>query len=181
MRCCSPVFCSWLPQCRVSLGFKSISHCHGTVTLQFDRPLCLGQCFSPLRHLFPDGIGERLFDMLVLGFQSLVLLLDGCVLALAEKVGNAGLYAVRVLTVNLSRTFLLFGDFTVKFLAAPLLLLVLDLEFFMFGFGIVRFTVRGIPVGFGCFLFRLYLFGFLLLPGYDEVSAFKMLLSRLLL
>lgn len=119
--------------------------------------------------------------MFVLGFQPLVLLLDGCVLALAEKVGYAGLYAVRVLTVNLSRTFLLFGDFAVKFRAAPLLFLVPDLEFFMFGFGIVRFTDRGIPVGFGCFLFRLYLFGFLLLPGDDEVSAFKMLLSRLLL
>ena len=119
--------------------------------------------------------------MLVLGFQSLVLLLDGCVLALAEKVGDAGLYAVRVLPVNLSRTFLLFGDFAVKFLTAPLLLFVPDLEFFMFGFGIVRFPERGIPVGFGCFLFRLYLFGFLLLLGDDEVSAFKMLLSRLLL
>ena len=51
----------------------------------------------------------------------------------------------------------------------------------MFGFGIVRFTDRGIPVSFGCFLFRLYLFGFLLLLGDDEVGAFKMLLSRLLL
>lgn len=102
-----------LTQCRVPLGFKAVSDCHSTVTLQFDRPLCLGQCFSPLRHLFPDGIGERFFDMLVLGFQSLVLLLDGCVLALAEKVGDAGLYAVRILPVNLSRTFLLFGDFAV--------------------------------------------------------------------
>ena len=109
------------------LGFKAVSDCHSTVTLQFDRPLCLGQCFSPLRHLFPDGIGERFFDMLVLGFQSLVLLLDGCVLALAEKVGDAGLYAVRILPVNLSRTFLLFGDFAVKFLTAPLLLFVPDL------------------------------------------------------
>ena len=116
-----------LPQCRVPLGFKAVSDCHSTVTLQFDRPLCLGQCFSPLRHLFPDGIGERFFDMLVLGFQSLVLLLDGCVLALAEKVGDAGLYAVRILPVNLSRTFLLFGDFAVKFLTAPLLLFVPDL------------------------------------------------------
>lgn len=69
--------------------------------------------------------------MLVLGFQLLVLLLDGCVLALAEKVGDARLYAVRILPVNLSRTFLLFGDFAVKFLAAPLLFLVPDLEFFM--------------------------------------------------
>lgn len=119
--------------------------------------------------------------MLVLGFQSLVLLLDGCVLALAEKVGDAGLYAVRVLSVNLPRSFFLFGDFAVKFLAAPLLFLVSDLEFFMFGFCIFRFTDRGIPVGFGCFLFRLYLFGFLLLFSDDEVSAFKMLLSRLLL
>ena len=65
--------------------------------------------------------------MLVLGFQLLVLLLDGCVLALTEKVGDAGLYAVRVLPVNLSRTFFLFGDFAVKFLAATLLLLVPDL------------------------------------------------------
>ena len=40
---------------------------------------------------------------------------------------------------------------------------------------------QGIPVGFGCFLFRLYLFGFLLLLGKNEVSAFKMLLSRQLL
>lgn len=51
----------------------------------------------------------------------------------------------------------------------------------MFGFGIVRFPERGIPVGFGCFLFRLYLFGFMLLFRKNEVSAFKMLLSRLLL
>lgn len=170
-----------LSQSRVPLGFISVSYCHGTVALQFDRPLRLGQCLCPLRHLFPDFIGERFFDMLVLGFQLLVLLLDGCVLALAEKVCDAGLYAVRVLPVNLPRSFFLFGDFAVKFLAAPLLLFVPDLEFFMFGFGIVRFTDRGIPVGFGCFLFRLYLFGFLLLLGEDEVSAFKMLLSRLLL
>ena len=170
-----------LPQSRVPLGFISVSDCHSTVSLQFDRPLRLGQCLCPLRHLFPDFIGERFFDMFVLGFQSLVLLLDGCVLALAEKVGDAGLYAVRILPVNLSRTFLLFGDFAVKFLAAPLLLLVPDLEFFMFGFGIVRLTDRGIPVGFGYFLFRLYLFGFLLLLGKNEVSAFKMLLSRQLL
>ena len=117
--------------------------------------------------------------MFVLGFQSLVLLLDGCVLALAEKVGDAGLYAVRILPVNLSRTFLLFGDFAVKFLAAPLLLLVPDLEFFMFGFGIVRLTDRGIPVGFGYFLFRLYLFGFLLLLGRCSfpVSSFELPLS----
>ena len=121
-----------LPQCRVSFGFKRVSDCHGTVTLQFDRPLRLGQLLCPFRHLFPDRIGERLFDMLVLGFQSLVLLLDGCVLALAEKVGDAGLYAVRVLPVNLSRPFLLFGDLAVKFFTAPLLLLVPDLEFFMF-------------------------------------------------
>ncbi|MBO5456875.1 MAG: hypothetical protein J6A20_10205 [Muribaculaceae bacterium] len=116
-----------LTQCRVSLGFKSVSDCHSTVTLQFDRTLRLGQCLCPLRHLFPDGIGERLFDMFVLGFQLLVLLLDGCVLALAEKVCDAGLYAVRVLSVNLSRSFLLFGDFVVKFRAAPQLLLVPDL------------------------------------------------------
>ena len=51
----------------------------------------------------------------------------------------------------------------------------------MFRFGIVRFTDRGIPGGFGCFLFRLYLFRFLLLLGDDEVSAFKMLLPRHLL
>ena len=113
-----------LPQCRVPLGFKIVSDCHGTITLQFDRPLRLGQCLCPLRHLFPDGIGERFFDMLVFGFQPLVLLLDGCVLAFAEKVGDAGLYAVRVLTVNLSRTFLLFSDFAVKFRAAPLPFLV---------------------------------------------------------
>ena len=62
--------------------------------------------------------------MLVLGFQSLVLLLDGCVLALAEKIGDAGLYAVRVLTVNLSRAFLLFGNLAVKFRTAPLPFLV---------------------------------------------------------
>ena len=170
-----------LPQCRVPLGFQRVSDCHGTVTLQLDRTLRLGQCLCPFRHLFPDGIGERFFDMLVLGFQPLVLLLDGCVLALAEKVGDAGLYAVRVLPVNLSRAFFLLGDFAVKFRAAPLLFLVPDLEFFMFGFGIVRLTDRGIPVGFGCFLFRLCLFGFLLLPGDDEVGAFKMLLSRQLL
>ena len=170
-----------LPQSRVPLGFISVSDCHSTVALQFDRPLRLGQLLCPLCHLFPDGIGERFFDMLVLGFQSRVLLLDGCVLALAEKVGDAGLYAVRVLPVNLSRAFLLFGDFAVKFLTAPLLFLVSDLELFMFGLGIVRFTDRGIPIDFGCFLFRLYLFGFLLLLGEDEVSAFKMLLSRLLL
>lgn len=170
-----------LPQSRVSLGFIGVSDCHGTVPLQFDRPLRLGQSLCPLRHLLTDFIGERFFDMLVLGFQSLVLLLDGCVFALAEKVGYAGLYAVRVLTVSLSRSFFLFGDFAVKFLAAPPFLLVSNLEFFMFGFCIFRFTERGIPVGFGCFLFRLYLFGFLLLLGDDEVSAFKMLLSRLLL
>ena len=116
-----------LPQSRVPLGFISVSDCHGTVTLQFDRPLRLGQLLCPLRHPFPDGIGERFFDMLVFGFQSLVLLLDGCVLALAKKVGDAGLYAVRVLTVSLSRAFLLFGDFTVKFRAAPLLFFVPDL------------------------------------------------------
>lgn len=110
-----------LSQCRVSLGFKAVSDCHSTVTLQFDRPLRLGQCLYLLRHLFLDGIGERFFDMLVLGFQLLALLLDGCVLALAEKVGDAGLYAVRVLPINLSRTFLLFGYFAVKFLATPLL------------------------------------------------------------
>ena len=51
----------------------------------------------------------------------------------------------------------------------------------MFGFGIVRLTDRGIPVGFGCFLFCFCLFGLLLLLGDDEVSAFKMLLPRLLL
>ena len=95
--------------------------------------------------------------------------------------GYAGLYAVRVLPVNLSRPFLLFGDFAVKFRAAPLLLLVPNLEFFMFGSGIVRFTDSGIPVGFGCFLFCFCLFGFLLLLGDDEVGAFKMFLSRLLL
>lgn len=116
-----------LSQSRVPLGFISVSDCHGTVTLQFDRTLHLGQCLRPFRHLFPDGIGERFFDMLILGFQSLVLLLDGCVLAFAEKVGDAGLYAFRVLPVNLSRAFFLFGDFAVKFLTAPLLFFVSDL------------------------------------------------------
>jgi len=112
--------------------------------------------------------------MLVLGFQLLVRLLDGCVLALAEKVGDAGLYAVRVLPVNLSRPFLLFGDFAVKFRAAPLLLLVPNLEFFMFGSGIVRFTDSGIPVGFGRLLFLFFLFptyATLLLP---PLSSFQL-------
>ena len=47
----------------------------------------------------------------------------------------------------------------------------------MFGFGFVCFTDDSIPVGFGGFLFRFGLLGFLLLFGYDEVRPFQMLLA----
>ena len=62
--------------------------------------------------------------MLVLGFQFRVLLFDGCVFAFPEKVGDAGLYAVRILFVGYSCQFLLFGNLAVKLGTAPLLFLV---------------------------------------------------------
>lgn len=171
MRCCSRSSAPGAARSAVSLSDSKVSAiAASTVTLQFDSPLRLGQCLCLFLTSFLTASGKDSLISFVLGFRSRVLLLEG-LRALAKRLAMPDFVTAIVLPVNLSRV-PPFRRFTVSSRCATAFLVPRSGVFHVrLALSVSRIAAS--PVGFGCFLFRLYLFGFLLLLGDDEVSAFK--------
>lgn len=80
--------------------------------------------------------------MLVYCFQARALILDGNVFAFAKKVGDAGLYAICLLTICF-HSIPIVGFFAATFRAASLLFIITAL--FLVELGIVSF-LEGVPI-----------------------------------